>query len=459
MKSELFLLCKKWVLSLLRPETRPRPEEYEFHPGYLEILERPPAPWARKMAAGLVITFGGVLCWSVWGKMDIQANASGRLLISSHSKVIQPLENGEITDIAVHDGQRVHKGDLLVRLNPVSTDSEVEDLRAQLHYSLAEEARLKTLLSGEDAAKFVPPQELSTEEIARTRAHLESARQERQARLDSLNDELRVNLANQQAVHADVLSLEKLDGNILQRLGARQKLLATQVVSRNEYLESEKEHLDVSRELSQKKESLSVLKAEMEKTKQQKTDYLAQLQRENYDQLIKTHNETEQLRARLLRAHEHARQQTLLSPVNGIVQQLAVHTLGGVVQSAQQLMVIVPENAPQEAEVMVLNKDVGFVREGQSVEIKVDAFPYTRYGTLHGNILHVSRDAVKDEKLGLVFPAQISLSHSSMDIDGHTVPLQAGMSMTADIKTGERRVIDYLLSPLQQYASEALRER
>jgi RTX toxin transport system membrane fusion protein len=136
-----------------------------------------------------------------------------------------------------------------------------------------------------------------------------------------------------------------------------------------------------------------------------------------------------------------------------------MHTLGGVVQPAQQLMVIVPDDAVLEVEVMVLNKDVGFVHSGQPVEIKVDSFPYTRYGTIAGEVAHVSRDSVQNEQLGLVFPARIKIERNSIVVEDREVPLQAGMSITAEVRTGDRRVIDYLLSPLQQYQSEAMRER
>ncbi len=118
-----------------------------------------------------------------------------------------------------------------------------------------------------------------------------------------------------------------------------------------------------------------------------------------------------------------------------------------------------PDGNELDAEVMVLNKDVGFVKAGQAVEVKVDAFPYTRYGTLQGEVVHVSRDAIKDEQQGLVFPTRIRLKHTSIAVDEQWMPLQAGMSVTTEIRTGDRRVIDYLLSPIQQYQSEALRER
>lgn len=156
---------------------------------------------------------------------------------------------------------------------------------------------------------------------------------------------------------------------------------------------------------------------------------------------------------------EKQRQQSLRAPVAGVIQQLAIHTLGGVVTSAQPLMVLVPENHQLELDVMVLNKDVGFVLPGQAVEVKVDSFPYTRFGTLSGEVKHISRDAMEDQQLGLVFPARIRLHSDTLMVEGKPVRLSAGMAVSVEIKTGQRRVIDYLLSPLQEYQSEAMRER
>lgn len=156
---------------------------------------------------------------------------------------------------------------------------------------------------------------------------------------------------------------------------------------------------------------------------------------------------------------EKQRQQSLRAPVTGVIQQLAIHTLGGVVTTAQPLMVLVPESHQLELDVMILNKDVGFVLPGQAVEVKVDSFPYTRFGTLSGEVKHVSRDAMEDQQQGLVFPARIRLNSDRLSVEGKSVRLSAGMAVSVEIKTGRRRVIDYLLSPLQEYQSEALRER
>jgi hemolysin D len=141
------------------------------------------------------------------------------------------------------------------------------------------------------------------------------------------------------------------------------------------------------------------------------------------------------------------------------VQQLAVHTAGGVVTEAQVLMVIVPEGADMNAEVTLENKDIGFVRAGQRAAIKLDTFPYTRYGTVEGEVALVTADAVNDDKRGAIFPATVTMKQKLIDVDGKMVKLAPGMNLVAEIKTGKRRVIEYLLSPIQKAGNESLRER
>lgn len=142
-----------------------------------------------------------------------------------------------------------------------------------------------------------------------------------------------------------------------------------------------------------------------------------------------------------------------------MIQEMEIHTVGGVVTPAQTLMKLVPSDSVLEIEAMVLNKDVGFVKEGQKVSIKVDSFPYTRYGTIDGDLLHLSRDAVEHEQLGLVYIARISMSRDTVRVEDKDVLLSAGMSVSAEIKTGRRRLIEIILTPFMEYASESLRER
>ena len=174
-------------------------------------------------------------------------------------------------------------------------------------------------------------------------------------------------------------------------------------------------------------------------------------------------NEAEQkaaaLRQDLVKLESRGRLMTLTAPVDGTVQQLAVHTVGGVVTPAQPLMMIVPSDAAVEVEALLENKDIGFVHAAQAAEVKVETFPFTKYGTLHAQVTHVSSDAINDEKKGLVYAARVKLERATMRVEERTVNLTPGMAVTVEIKTGRRRVIEYFLAPLLQYRDESLRER
>ncbi|WMI97575.1 HlyD family type I secretion periplasmic adaptor subunit [Pseudomonas chlororaphis subsp. aurantiaca] len=453
-------LIALWRRQLQAPATLKRNrDEYEFQPGYLEIVERPPAPWARGTAMLLILTIVLALAWAIFGFLDIHASASGRLMVSSYTKIIQAHEAGEVSAIHVRDGQRVKVGEVLVALNPIGVDAELSELRAQLAYKRLELAKAQALLAPDPLTGYLPPSGMDPAQSAAARAQLSSAWKEISANLDSLNTEIAINQANQRARNTEITALRKLASNVRQRLDARRAMAAQQLMPQVELLEQEKEQLDVERSLAQQHAELQVLKAQARNRQEQRDSFLARTEREQHDLIHRAQQDIAVLEQQLIRVHDKQRLQTLLAPVDGVVQQLAVHTLGGAVQPAQQLMVIVPEGAELDAEVMVLNKDVGFVKAGQPVEIKIDAFPYTRYGTLRGTVAHVSGDAIKDEQQGLVFPTRIHLEHADIVVGEGRMPLQAGMSVTGEIRTGDRRVINYLLSPIQQYQSEALRER
>jgi hypothetical protein len=159
------------------------------------------------------------------------------------------------------------------------------------------------------------------------------------------------------------------------------------------------------------------------------------------------------------RAGEHSKLLKLVAPVSGTVQQLNVHTVGGVVPAAQPLMQIVPQEAAVEVEAFLENKDIGFVQVGQDAKVKIEAFDYTRYGTVPATVRHVSHDAIEDEKRGLIYASKIVLSRHTLAAEGRTLALAPGMSVTVEIRTGTRRVIEYVLSPLIRHQQESLNER
>jgi hemolysin D len=175
--------------------------------------------------------------------------------------------------------------------------------------------------------------------------------------------------------------------------------------------------------------------------------------------LTKAQDEIALAEAELVKARRQNRLQVLRAPVDGTVQQVAVATIGAVVKPADPIMVVVPDGGGLVMEANVLNKDIGRLHVGQPVAVKLEAFPFTDHSTVPGRLIQVSRDAVQDEKLGLVYLARVRLERASISVDGARVALAPGLAATADIKTGRRRIIAYLLSPLSRRVQEAGREQ
>ncbi|WP_321150916.1 HlyD family type I secretion periplasmic adaptor subunit, partial [Aeromonas jandaei] len=433
--------------------------EYDFLPAYLEVVERPPSPLAITSALVITLSLLTALAWSVFGKLDIHASAMGQVIVSSRTKVIQSVIPGEVVGINVSEGQSVKKGDVLIRLNPVSAKAELARIVSQLEFVQLELIRYETLINSGALSEDIFPTEISANLRSASMAALHSDMKEINAQMDSFAAELKVNHASNVTVQKELADLQRLAKNVKTRLNARRKLEQSKAIAPMEVLEVEKELLELERNQQQLLSRLAVLSAEREKLTEQRNTYMAGKHREYQNKRNDLSGRLAELNQELVKANEASRVQVLRSPVDGTIQQLQINTLGGVVQSGDKLMVIVPDNAQLEIEAMLLNTDAGFVYPGQAVEVKVDAFTYTKYGTISGVVSHVSKDAIKDEKLGLVFPVRINLSTNKIQVEERLVRLQPGMSVVAEIKTGRRRVIEYVLSPLQEYQSEALRER
>jgi hemolysin D len=238
--------------------------------------------------------------------------------------------------------------------------------------------------------------------------------------------------------------------------------------------------IEQQKELNVQKSHLNEAEAAMAAIGETRNQAVAEYRRALSDELAKAEQKAGGLAQELIKAEQKTRLQQLTAPVDGVVQQLAIHTIGGVVTPAQALLVVVPSGSRLEVEALVSNRDIGFVHAGQPAEIKIDTFNFTRYGLLHGDLLSVSQDAIirdrkqdrsDDRGLGtqsdssepkgqeLNYSARISLDRSQMQIDDRLVNLSPGMAATVEIKTGSRRILSYLLSPLLRYRQETLRER
>ncbi len=459
-----------------------RSEELEFLPAALEIMETPPSPISRAIGAVIIVMFCAALLWAWWGTIDIVASATGKIMPSGRVKVIQPFETGVVRAIRVQDGQAVKAGDVLIELDPTVNAADRDRLQDDLRAEQVNIARMRAALAdGNDPADgFAPPADADPALISTQRALLLSQVTEHRAKLAALGRQQAQKQAEQATIAATIHKLEATIPVIQQRVDIRQTLMERELGSKLTYFETLQLLVEQQEELAVEKSHLNEAEAAVAAIGETRRQAEAEYRRSLSDDLAKAEQKASGLAQDLIKAETKTSLQELRAPVAGVVQQLAIHTVGGVVTPAQALLVVVPSDSRLEIEALVSNRDIGFVHAGQQAEIKVDTFNFTRYGLLHGEVLTVSQDAVvRDHKPDrpegrdagaendsseprgqeLNYTARISLDRTQMQIDDRMVNLSPGMAVTVEIKTGSRMILSYLLSPLLRYRQETLRER
>lgn len=477
----------KAALPARRPPARPlgrhparRRDEIDFLPAALEILERPPSPTARTFTAVIMLAFAAAATWAWFGELDVVAVAQGRVVPSGRTKTVQPMEAGIVRSIRVEDGQLVHAGDLLIELDPTETVADRDRLTSDLTSARAEAARLRAALEVSDTgadptAAFVPPAGLSPALVRMQRQLLDSQLAEQRAKLAAQDREQARREADRATVVQTIAKLNATLPLIRERVQALYTLSVNGTSSRFQYLQLQQDLVGQEQELLVQKIKLTEADASIAASAEQRRQAEAEFRRTLYTGLAEAERKAASLEQDLAKAEQRVGLQRLTAPVGGYVQQLAVHTVGGVVTAAQPLMVIVPEDSRLEVEAFVQNKDIGFVEAGQVAEVKIDTFSFTRYGLIPGRVASLSGDAVSQpqqndrtaekgtgkppQDAGAVYAARIALDRETLDVDGRATRLAPGMTVTAEIKTGRRRIADYLLSPLSRRAQEAMHER
>lgn len=440
------------------------PHEVQFLPAALALQEQPVHPAPRYIQWTIMAFAALALLWACLGEIDVVATASGRIVPSGRSKIVQPSEVAVVKAIHVRDGQSVKAGQLLVELDAQITGADVERLKSDLLAAQVDNARSTALLEAIQTRREPPslveslPQASPEQRLAAQR-WLQGQYLELQSALDQAKAEIEQRAAEISSARASVATLQQTLA-ISRRLASDYKeLLKEQFMTRNAYLEKEQLRLDQERELAALQGRIVELAAARKAAESRHASILAETRRTMLDLQHESEQRAVALAQELKKAEQRNRLMGLTSPVDGTVQQLDIHTPGGVVTAAQPLMVIVPSDEPVEVEALLENKDIGFVRPGQEVEIKVETFTFTRYGVVHGTVTSISNDAIEDEKLGLVYSARIQLKENRIRVNSQEIALSPGMAVRAEVKTDKRKVIDYFLSPLKHYESESLGER
>jgi hemolysin D len=464
-----------------RPGSRAR-DELAFLPAALEVVETPPSPAGRAVAAAIIAFFCLALAWAWWGEIDIIASAQGKIVPSGKVKTIQPFETGVIRAIHVQDGQRVKAGDPLIELDPTMNAAELGHLQSDLIAAQLDVARLRASLveDGDPLKAFQPPDNATPAQVETQRQFLASQYGEFQAKLAVLKRQQEQKEAERATTGAAIAKLEATLPVVQQRYDVRKTLYGKEIGAKLAYLDAWQQLLEQQQDLLLQKSRYQEATAALAAIGENREQTIAEYRRTRFGEFAEAERKVAGLQQDLIKAQQRTKLQLLTAPVDGIVQQLSVHTIGGVVTPAQSLLVLVPVDGRLEIEAMVPNRDIGFVQAGQDAEIKVDTFSFTRYGLLHGKVLSVSHDAIQRDKpqdkandkskgtesgtsepqgQELGYAARVSLDRSQMQVGDKLVNLSPGMAVTVEIKTGSRTVMNYLLSPLVKYKQDSLRER
>lgn len=425
----------------------------------LALQAQPPRLVARMVTLAICVVCASALGFAWVAHTDVVVSAQGKVIPAGKSKVVQPLEAGVVRSIAVRDGQWVKAGDVLVELDATSATADFDRLQRELWESDAEVRRTTAQAEGSATAQFGA--ETPALLVANQQAVLKARMAEQQARMAGLDAEVNRRQADVDAMAVNLEQLRRSLPLTQQKHQMREELARTGHVAQTALLESQLELMAAQKELAVQASRLKESQASLRAAQEQRVQAQAEFRMRSQSERVEATKRRDAAQQELLKARQRMGLQTLRSPIDGVVQQLAVTTVGGVVTPAQPLLTVVPEHSALEVEAQALNRDVGHLKAGQRVINKVETYDFTRYGYIEGEVVWVGTDAVQDPRLGPVYPVRIRLNDTQTPraVQGRKGVVTPGMTVTADVLTEQRRVMDYVLAPLIRYRQEALRER
>ena len=490
-------------------KSRPHPEDFEFLPADLEILETPPSPVRMALILIICAFVATALIWSWIGHVDIVAVAQGKIQPTGRVKVIQPLEAGKVAAIRVENGRRVKAGDLMIEMD--IGDARAEEDAAQLAYeALRAEARRRRAAIDAAQTHLLPQARqhswnAETKEAAEQRRLVSLPRiawdaetpeqiqlRENQVLAGDL-EQLKDTIADYEAqirqkeiehdrLDEAIATQDRLIATLQERVDMRSTLVKSGAGSNANLIDAKETLLYHTSQQANQKVQRDATIANLDVLARERDKAFSNFIAENAQKLAEAQKQADDWREKLAKAKLKSERMYLRSPIDGVVYGLSVTTIGQVTGSGEELMRIVPKDATLEIECYLANKDVGFVKPGQTAVVKIESFPFTRYGTLPATVTRVASDSIpepdasqiegdsartpKDKGFAgaqrtqnLVFPVTLTPARNAMAVDGQTVPLTPGMSVNVEIATGRRRILEYIFSPLVETTSQAMQER
>jgi hemolysin D len=432
-----------------------REDSHEFKPLLVEIEQTPAAPLGRIMFWTILFLMVFFAFWLWLGKVDVVVTGRGKLVPSGHVKLIQPVSNGVISNILVREGAFVKKGQILIEIDPSTTLPELKFLEQKLEKLEVESYRLISIVKKE---KFRPYKKKLGQKLLETqkkmyRATVTAFKKQLEVKKYDLK-KIKEQKAVQQIKKANVSELLEIAKNKESRLVQVSDIVAIE--------EMEKAYLDrVAYEYK-----LQELEHNLQELIHQEKQVLAEMiyLKESFNvQILKEYSEKMsediQLRAKIEESAFMAAKQKILAPIDGYINEVFVHTVGGVVAGGQKLMTLVPNDAPLIGKVDIHNKDIGFVKLGMPVSVKIDTFNFQKYGIIDGKVKYISSDSIEKENIGTVYNIDVQLEKTMLIVENEERKLKPGLSLSAEINIGKRRIIEFFIYPLVKYLDEGMSVR
>lgn len=425
---------------------------HEFKPLLIEIEDKPLNPLGRIILYLVLAIMAFGTAWLILAKVDVVVSAQGKVIPSGEIKILKPLESGVVSKIFVKESDRVKKGDILIQIDPTVTDASLSSKQDDLAVINSDIALLYALINESNLSKD-EINKLNSSQLNlynSQRQILASTYESNKAKLNSAKLDIK---ANESEANRLSLLLNKEE----EAKARLQKVL--DLIAKKEYEEVSKNIINLKEQRDIALYRLKESNKKLEEIIEENEKAIKTIKSSWIETSLGKEKEKRELSAQINAILFSNKTQQIKSPVDGFVGKLLIHTEGGVVSPNDNLISIVPSDAPLIIKANVLNKDIGFLKLGQEVAIKIDTFSFQKYGLLHGNIIEISKDAIEDEKLGLIYEIKIKPKSLDIKVEGETKQLEIGMSVIAEVKTGKRRVIELFIYPIIKYMDEGLSVR
>ncbi|OGQ92957.1 MAG: hypothetical protein A2464_03165 [Deltaproteobacteria bacterium RIFOXYC2_FULL_48_10] len=435
--------------------SQPKDDSHEFKPLLAEIEDTPVNPLGRTIfwIIVLVIIFFGT--WMIFGKVDVVVSARGKVIPVGEIKILQPLTTGSVSNILIKEGDFVKEGQVLMEIDPSGTQPELASMQEEAKQLELELLRLdsvfyqkpfqpETKRYGADLTAM--QQKLYTSTMARLQKQTQAKREEL--------EQTKAQLAAAEADYDRLRDLLNIAKDKLERLEPVRDL-----VSRDQIDQTESEFKNFSGNLASAEHKVKESHAAAKRVQSELSIIIETERDKNLQESAEKKSKLNYLQANIEKTTYINAKQQLVAPVDGFINKLLIHTIGGVVTPAEKLIALVPANSPLIISVLVENKDIGFIGRDMDASIKVDTFSFQKYGTINGRVSHIARDSIEDKELGLVYEVYVDPQETWLMVEGVSTPITTGMGVTAGIKVGKRRIIEFFIYPLIKYLDEGISVR